>query len=51
MTFTGIRDDRAPGAPYFRTLPRFETAAAKYGFLNGYSPLASERSEPMVRFT
>jgi len=34
MTFEGIRDDGAPGAPYFRTLPRFETAAAKYSFLN-----------------
>jgi Protein of unknown function (DUF3237) len=34
MTFEGIRDDGAPGAPYFRTLPRFETADAKYFFLN-----------------
>jgi hypothetical protein len=34
MTFDGIRDDGAPGAPYFRTLPRFETADAKYAFLN-----------------
>jgi len=34
MTFEGIRDDRAPGAPYFRTVPRFETAAPKYDFLN-----------------
>jgi hypothetical protein len=34
MTFEGIRDDEAPGAPYFRTLPRFETADAKYSFLN-----------------
>jgi hypothetical protein len=34
MTFAGIRDDAAPGAPYFRTLPRFETAAPKYAFLN-----------------
>lgn len=33
MTFEGIRDDSTPG-PYFRTLPRFETAADKYGFLN-----------------
>lgn len=33
MTFEGIRDDAA-GAPYFRTLPRFETAAPKYAFLN-----------------
>jgi hypothetical protein len=34
MTFAGIRDDGAPGAPYFRTLPRFETAAPNYSFLN-----------------
>jgi hypothetical protein len=34
MTFEGIRDDRASGAPYFRTLPRFETADARYSFLN-----------------
>jgi Protein of unknown function (DUF3237) len=34
MTFEGIRDDGAPGAPYFRTLPRFETADANYSFLN-----------------
>jgi Protein of unknown function (DUF3237) len=34
MTFQGIRDDGAPGAPYFRTLPRFETADARYSFLN-----------------
>ena len=34
MTFEGIRDDAAQPAPYFRTLPRFETAATKYAFLN-----------------
>lgn len=34
MTFEGIRDDSAPGAPYFRTLARFETAEPKYAFLN-----------------
>jgi Protein of unknown function (DUF3237) len=34
MTFGGIRDDGAPGGPYFRTLPRFETAESKYAFLN-----------------
>ena len=41
MTFEGIRDDQAQrargselGPPYFRTLPRFETADAKYSFLN-----------------
>jgi uncharacterized protein DUF3237 len=34
MTFEGIRDDGAAGAPYFRTVPRFETAEPKYAFLN-----------------
>jgi len=34
MTFQGIRDDEAPGAPYFHTLPRFETAEPRYSFLN-----------------
>ena len=34
MTFEGIRDDGAPGGPSIRTLPRFETAEAKYSFLN-----------------
>ena len=34
LTFEGIRDDGAPGAPYFRTLPRFETADPQYAFLN-----------------
>jgi hypothetical protein len=34
MTLEGIRDDGAPGAPYFRTLPRFETAEPRYAFLN-----------------
>jgi hypothetical protein len=34
MTFEGIRNDGAPGSPYFRTLPRYETAEAKYSFLN-----------------
>jgi Protein of unknown function (DUF3237) len=31
MTFTGIRDD---ASGYFRTVPRFETAAPGYAFLN-----------------
>ena len=31
MTFTGVRDD---ANHYFRTVPRFETAAPKYAFLN-----------------
>jgi Protein of unknown function (DUF3237) len=34
MTFVGIRDDGGTGAPYFRTLPRFEVAEPKYAFLN-----------------
>jgi len=34
MTFEGIRDDAAPGGPYFRTLPRFETSEPRYAFLN-----------------
>ena len=34
MTFEGMRDDGAPGGPCFRTTPRFETAVAKYSFLN-----------------
>src|SRR4029450_11542533 len=34
MPFEGIRNDGAPGAPYFRTVPRFETAEPKYAFLN-----------------
>src|SRR5262245_23421171 len=31
MTFAGVRDD---ANHYFRTTPRFETAAPKYAFLN-----------------
>lgn len=31
MTFTGIRDD---AHAYFRTVPRFETSAPRYAFLN-----------------
>jgi hypothetical protein len=31
MTFTGVRDD---ANHYLRTLPRFETAAPQYAFLN-----------------
>ena len=34
MTFEGIRDDGAPGGPYFRHVSRFETAAEKYAFMN-----------------
>ena len=38
MTFTGVRDD---ANHYFRTLPRFETAAPKYAFLNRVIAVAS----------
>jgi glucuronate isomerase len=31
MTFTGVRDD---AHQYFRTVPRFETVAPQYAFLN-----------------
>jgi hypothetical protein len=31
LTFTGVRDD---ARHYLRTLPRFETAAPQYDFLN-----------------
>jgi glucuronate isomerase len=31
LTFTGVRDD---ARQYLRTLPRFETAASQYDFLN-----------------
>jgi hypothetical protein len=34
MTFEGIKHDAVPQGAYFRTLPRFETAEAKYSFLN-----------------
>jgi hypothetical protein len=46
MTFEGIRDDGAPGAPYFRTLPRFETADAKYSFLNRLLAFGTGRFAP-----
>jgi hypothetical protein len=32
MTFRGLREDGA--RPYFRTLPRFETAEGRYSYLN-----------------
>jgi hypothetical protein len=34
LSFTGIVFDAPPGPPYIRTLPRFETANARYSFLN-----------------
>jgi hypothetical protein len=46
MTFTGMRDDAAPGAPYFRTLPRFETAEPKYAFLNRLLALGTAEIGP-----
>ena len=46
MTFEGIRDDAPTGGPYFRTTPRFETAAAKYAFLNRLLAVGSGKSTP-----
>jgi hypothetical protein len=46
MTFEGIRDDAAPGDPYFRTTPRFETAAEKYSFLNRLLAIGSAKIGP-----
>jgi Protein of unknown function (DUF3237) len=46
MTFQGIRDDTAPGAPYFRTLPRFETSEPKYAFLNRILAVGSGEQHP-----
>jgi hypothetical protein len=34
LTLEGIRDDQASGAPYFRTVPRFQAAEPRYSFLN-----------------
>src|SRR5882672_3504015 len=34
MTFTGVRDD---ANHYFRTLPRFESAAPQYAFLKSFA--------------
>src|SRR5256714_15165371 len=36
MTFEGIREDGAPGAPYFGPGPRFEPSAPKYSSLNRF---------------
>jgi len=43
MTFTGVRDD---ANHYFRTVPRFETAAAKYAFLNLLLAVGSAEIRP-----
>ncbi len=51
MTFEGIRDDGAPGAPYFRTVPRFETAEPKYAFLNRLLAVGTERFAPTGQCT
>ena len=48
MTFTGVRDD---AHHYFRTLPRFETAAPKYAFLNRLLASVLGRSPSTGRFT
>ncbi len=44
-------DDGAKGAPYLRTLPRFETADARYSFLNRLLAVGRERSAPTDPFT
>ena len=46
MTFEGIRDDGAPGAPYFRTAPRFETGNPRYAFLNRLLAVSSGDRRP-----
>jgi len=46
MTFEGVRDDSAPGGPYFRTLPRFETGAEKYAFMNKLLAVGSGTTGP-----
>jgi hypothetical protein len=43
MTFTGVRDD---ANHYFRTAPRFETAAPKYAFLNRLLAIGSGEVRP-----
>jgi len=45
LTFAGLRDDQAPGGPYFRTTPRFETAAPRYLFLNRLLAVGTARLE------
>jgi hypothetical protein len=44
MTFAGMRDD-VDGRGYFRTLPRFETAAPRYEFLNRLLAVGTGRIE------
>jgi len=46
MTFEGIRDDGATPAPYFRTVPRFETAELKYAFLNRLLAIGAAEIRP-----
>lgn len=46
MTFEGIRDDARLGDPYFRTLPRFQTAEPKYTFLNQLLAVGSGEISP-----
>jgi Protein of unknown function (DUF3237) len=43
LTFTGVRDD---ANHYFRTLPRFETAAPQYAFLNRLLAVGSGQIRP-----
>ena len=51
MTFEGIRDDSAAGAPYFRTLPRFETAAPHPARANAAISRKSLRGMVMARLS
>jgi len=51
LTFEGSRDDGAPGDPYFRTTPRFETAVAKYSFLNRLLAIGTVGIVPTGWFT
>ena len=46
MTFEGIRDDAAPGGPYFRHVSRFETAHPTYAFLNRLLAVGSGQLGP-----
>jgi Protein of unknown function (DUF3237) len=43
MTFSGLRDD---AREYFRTVPRFETAAPQYAFLNRLLAVARGEIRP-----
>ena len=46
MTFEGIRNDGAPGGPYFRTISRFEAGDGTYAFLNRLLGVGSAQIGP-----